>query len=46
MVLMVTAEDAVYQLPFIGLDPKDARKVADSFNAFVPPVNLTRPAAP
>jgi len=36
------AGDAIYQVPFIGLDPKDALKVADSFDLFVPRINLTR----
>jgi hypothetical protein len=39
---LAKADGAVYQVPFIGLDSKDARLVAHSFDAFLPRVNLFR----
>jgi hypothetical protein len=39
-------DNAVYQVPFIGLDPKDAEIVARIFDAFLPRINLFPRAAP
>jgi hypothetical protein len=39
-------DGAVYQVPFIGLDPKDAEIVARFFDAFLPRINLFPSAAP
>jgi hypothetical protein len=37
---LAKADGAVYQVPFIGLDPKEAWVVADSFDVFLPRTNL------
>jgi hypothetical protein len=36
------ADGAVYQLAIAGMNPKDARLVAHSFDAFLPRINLFR----
>jgi hypothetical protein len=40
---LAKADGAVYQVPFIGLDPKEAWVVADSFDVFLPRTNLYQP---
>jgi hypothetical protein len=37
---LAKADGAVYQLPFRGLDPKEAWLVADSFHVFLPRTNV------
>lgn len=37
---LAKAEGAVYQVPFIALDPKEAWLVADSFDVFLSRTNL------
>ena len=37
---LAEAYGAVYQVPFIGLDPKEAWLVADSFDVFLPRTNV------
>jgi cell wall assembly regulator SMI1 len=37
---LAKADGAVYQVPFLGLDPKEAWVVADSFDVFLPRTNL------
>jgi len=36
------SDESIYEVPFIGLDVKDARLIAKSFEALVPAINLTR----
>jgi hypothetical protein len=43
---LAKADGAIYQVPFIGLDPKDAELVARFFDAFLPRINLFPKATP